>query len=99
MNPGILPILTKYFTDKPVHRAYLFGSSARREDLPGSDIDILVELDYEKGAGYFLFFDMQQEMSRLLQNKVVLVSANGLSPYINPIIDREKILVYERKTV
>jgi predicted nucleotidyltransferase len=96
MNPEILSILKKYFTDKPVLRAHMFGSSARKENLPESDIDILVELDYEKGAGYFLFYDMQQELGRLLQNKVDLVSANGLSPYIKPIIDREIVLVYER---
>jgi len=40
---------------------------------------------------------MQKELSQLLSNKVDLVSANGLSPNIKPIIDKEKVLVYERK--
>ncbi len=97
MKENIQHIIQKYFLHKPVNRAYLFGSAARGEAGPNSDIDILVELDYKGGAGYFLFFDMQQELSSLLKNKVDLVSANGLSPHLKPVIDREKILIYERK--
>ncbi len=84
-----------YFTGKPVKKAYLFGSIARGEETENSDIDLLVELDYLNGANYFLFFDMQAELSKLLNKKVDLVSANGLSRFIKPIIDREKVLVYE----
>jgi predicted nucleotidyltransferase len=97
MEKKIKHIIHDYFQDKPVHKAFLFGSTARGENIKGSDIDILVELDYNNGADYFLFYDMQKELSQLLSNKVDLVSANGLSPYIKPIIDKEKVLVYERK--
>lgn len=90
-------ILKQYFVNKPVHRAYLFGSVARNEGRADSDIDILVELDYENGADYFIFFDMQQQLKKLLNRKVDLISAKGLSPYIQPIINKEKKLVYERR--
>ncbi len=97
MQDEIGKILAQYFVNKPVHRAYLFGSVVRDEQKADSDIDILVELDYENGADYFIFFDMQQQLNRLLNRKVDLVSAKGLSPYIQPIINREKKLVYERR--
>ncbi|MEO6329298.1 MAG: nucleotidyltransferase domain-containing protein [Ginsengibacter sp.] len=97
MKEKIAQILKDYFRDKPIHKAYLFGSFVRKENTLTSDIDVLVELDYENGANYFLFYDMQQELSRLLNNKVDLISANGLSPYIKPIIDNEKVLVYDRE--
>lgn len=97
MKSEIKNIIQKYFEDKPVHKAFLFGSTARNENVISNDIDILVELDYNNGANYFLFFDMQKDLSQLLKTKVDLVSANGLSPYIKPIIDKEKKLVYERK--
>lgn len=97
MKETVEKILKEYFINKPIHRAYLFGSLNRNENITKSDIDVLVELDYENGANYFLFYDMQKELSALLKNKVDLVSANGLSPYIKPIIDSEKVLVYERK--
>lgn len=88
-------IIQQYFSSKPVKKAYLFGSSVREEQTATSDIDILVELDYKNGANYFLFFDMQQELSKLLNKKVDLVSAKGLSKFIQPIIDKEKVLIYE----
>jgi predicted nucleotidyltransferase len=89
--------LSNYFRDKPVHRAYLFGSVVRNEDNKDSDIDILVELDYKNGADYFIFFDMQQQLNKLFNKKVDLVSANGLSSYMKPVIDREKVLIYEKQ--
>ncbi len=97
MQKEVSKILEQYFVGKPVHRAYLFGSIVRDEQTADSDIDILVELDYENGADYFLFFDMQQQLNKLLNRKVDLVSAKGLSPHIQPIINREKKLVYERR--
>jgi len=97
MKENLGHIISSYFQDKPVNKAYLFGSVARNGDKEGSDIDILVELDYKNGANYFLFYDMQQDLSRLLKTRVDLVSANGLSRFMQPVIDKEKILIYERK--
>lgn len=99
MKKELQQILQQYFVSKPVHKAYLFGSFARNEENADSDIDILVELDYDNGADYFLFFDMQQQLKKLLNKKVDLVSSKGLSAYIQPIIDKEKKLVYERKKI
>src|SRR6266576_23728 len=98
MEKKIEHIINDYFQDKRFNKAFLFSFAYLGDNVKGSDIDILVELDYNNGADYFLFFDMQKELSQLLSNKVDLVSANGLSPYIKPIIDKEKVLVYERKT-
>ena len=97
MKKEIKRQLSEYFSGKTVRRACLFGSVVRNEDNITSDIDILVELDYENGADYFVFFDMQQQLNKLLNKKVDLVSAKGLSAYIKPIIDSEKVLIYERE--
>jgi predicted nucleotidyltransferase len=97
MKEEIEQILKTYFKDKPIHKAYLFGSLVRKENTATSDIDVLVELDYKNGANYFVFYDMQMELSKLLKSKVDLISANGLSPYIRPIIDSEKVLIYDSK--
>ena len=89
-----VPTLTTYFTNKPVKRAYLFGSYVRGEQSEDSDIDILVELDYEKGADFFGFIQMRDDLAFLLKKPVDLLSANGLSVYIKPYIDAEKLLIY-----
>lgn len=85
-----------FFRDKPVIRAYLFGSAVRGDQDAESDVDILVDLDYENGADFFAFIDMQEELSALLATKVDLVSSNGLSSFIKPQIDQEKQLIYEK---
>ena len=84
-----------YFKTRPVLKAYLFGSYARAEANSLSDIDILVDLDYSERIG-LQFIQMKIDLENLLNSKVDLVSSNGLSQHIKPIIDREKELVYER---
>lgn len=90
-------LLQQFFSDKPVKRAYLFGSSARNEAVAGSDIDILVELDHSKPIG-MKFFLYQMELEELLKTKVDMISAEGLSKYVKPYIDEDKILIYERRS-
>ncbi len=44
-------IIKEYFRTQPVLRAYLFGSYVRGQADVNSDIDILVELDYNQKIG------------------------------------------------
>lgn len=90
-------LLYQFFSDKPVKKAYLFGSYARNEADRNSDIDILLELDYEKPIG-MKFFGYQAELENLLDMKVDLVTTDGLSKYVKPLIDKDRILIYERQT-
>jgi len=39
---------------------------------------------------------MKLDLEKLLNSKVDLVSSNGLSKYIKPIVDVEKQLIYAR---
>ena len=87
--------IKNYFTEKPVKRAYLFGSYSRKEAQKNSDIDLLVELDRSRPVG-MQFFTFQEELEDLLNKKVDVISAEGISPHIKPIIDQDKILIYEK---
>ena len=89
-------ILQDFFAGIPVKRAYVFGSFARKSAIKeGSDLDILVELDHTKPIG-MQFFVYQSDLQSLLDRKVDLVSSEGLSLHVKPIIDQERILIYER---
>jgi len=87
--------ISDFFSKQPVLKAYLFGSYGRGEASEGSDIDLLVELDYTQPIG-LEFIQMQLDLQQLLAKKVDLVSARGLSKYIRPIIEKEKKLIYAR---
>lgn len=89
-------LLKQYFASRPVKKAYLFGSYARNTAVKEtSDIDILVELDHSQPIG-LKFFTYQYELEDLLKRKVDLVSTDGLSKYIRPYVDKDKILIYDR---
>lgn len=90
-----IALIKTYFTGKPVLRAYLFGSNARGEAQKDSDIDILVDLDYSKHIGMG-FVQMHIDLEDALQKKVDLVSSNSVSKHIEPFIENDKVLIYER---
>ena len=90
-----LESVRKYFKTSPVLKAYLFGSYARNEADNNSDIDILVDLDYSQKIGLH-FIQMKIDLEKILNKEVDLVSSNGLSKYMKPIIDSEKELIYAR---
>ncbi len=85
--------IKSYFRTRPVLKAYIFGSYVRGEADEKSDIDILVDLDYSQSIG-LQFIQMKLDLENLLNSKVDLVSSNGLSKYIKPVIDSEKLLIY-----
>jgi uncharacterized protein len=87
--------ISNYFKDKPVLRAFLFGSFSRNEEREESDVDILVELDYSKHIGLG-FVKMKLDLEEKLNKKIDLVSSNGVSKYIMPFINKDKKLIYER---
>jgi len=88
-------IINNYFSACPVLKAYLFGSYVRGDADNQSDIDILVDLDYTQKIG-LRFIQMKIDLEKLLNAKVDLVSSNGLSKYIKPLVDNEKRLIYAR---
>ena len=95
LNDERIKTISNYFRSRPVLKAYLFGSYVRGEADQQSDIDILVDLDYSQKIG-LQFIQMKIDLEKLLNTKVDLVSSNGLSKYIKPLVDNEKQLIYAR---
>ena len=63
--------------------ASLFGSVARGDDTPESDIDFLVE--FEAGSSLFDLMDLQEALEQLLGVSVDVVSLGGLKDRDNHI--------------
>lgn len=93
----LLPTIKRYFQDKPVVRAWLFGSFARGEETESSDIDILVDYDTDRGLiSLFTMGGMLMDLSELLGRKVDLVDNSGLKEFARKSVEHDKILIYER---
>ena len=67
----------------------LFGSVARGEQAPGSDIDILVEFD--PAIGLLKFIELEEFLSDRLGRKVDLVSRKALKPQIGRVVLSELV--------
>jgi uncharacterized protein len=87
----LVPALRPYVT-----RIAVFGSYARGEETPGSDVDILVDL---KASGRrpvlgLRWFSLEEELSARLGRRVEMVTLEALSPYARPYVQRDEVELY-----
>lgn len=94
---AMMRIIANYFKTQPVVKAWLFGSFARGEETPESDVDILFVPDYfGKPFTLFTHGGMLMDLQELLGCDVDLVVDGTLRPYAAKTANRDKILIYER---
>lgn len=67
-----------------VRRAALFGSVARGDNRPDSDIDIMVEIDPEAHITAFEYVGLKECIADLFDGPVDVVSREGLKSYVRP---------------
>jgi predicted nucleotidyltransferase len=96
MNEKLIQKIRNYLIDKPIDKAYLFGSYARNEQRRGSDVDILVECQKDNDLSIFDWVQMEFELKNILRKKVDLSDRAALDKLIMPFIEKDKILIYER---
>lgn len=87
--------LHKYFEGQPISKAWLFGSRSRGDFNEDSDYDILVSFD--AGVGLFKYASILSDLEDILKKAVDLVSETSLLPWVKDDVEKEKILIYERK--
>ncbi len=84
--------IREYCASQPIKRLSVFGSAARNELTPESDIDLLVEYLPDAGVGLFDMGGHLMDLQDILGRKVDLVTKKGLCPYI-----REEVLYDARQ--
>ena len=85
----IISILIKH----GIKKILVFGSYARNEATPKSDLDLIVE--FPEGTSLLDHVGMEIELSEALNMKIDLLSRNGISPYIKDQVLKEAIVIYE----
>lgn len=72
----------------------LFGSAARREMGPDSDIDVMVEFEPGVRIGLVKFESLAEDLEALTGRKVDLVTKRGLKPWVRPQALKDARIVY-----
>jgi predicted nucleotidyltransferase len=67
----------------------IFGSVARGEGGPGSDVDLLV--DMEEGRNLLDLVGFWQDLEALLDRRVDVITDGGISPYLRERIHAEAL--------
>ena len=98
MDAEMIKTIQDYFKTQPVLKAWLFGSYARGEETPDSDVDILVVFDQKKGNGVSLLkhISIALGLEDVLRKRVDLITEGTLLPFAKTTADKDKILIYER---
>jgi predicted nucleotidyltransferase len=98
MNTRILHKIQTTLAKEPVLRAWLFGSFARNEETPESDIDILVQFMPDAKISLFDYGGIIYKLEESTGYRVDLVQEHMLKPFARTTVEQDKKLIYERKT-
>lgn len=98
MSDSIYDKLRTYLSTQPINKAWVFGSFSRGEETAESDLDLLVQFTPGAIVGLFKYSRMIRELSELVNCPVDLVEEGSLLPFAVDSVERDKILIYERKT-
>jgi predicted nucleotidyltransferase len=66
-----------------VHAA-LFGSRARSDNGPDSDIDIMIDIEPEAVQDIYTYVGLKDFIASLFEGPVDVVNREGLKPYVRP---------------
>ena len=77
-----------------VTHAALFGSRARGDNRPDSDIDIMIDIDPNADVGVYQYVGLKRYIAGLFEGPVDVVDREGLKSYIRPPAESEALYAF-----
>lgn len=77
-----------------VTHAALFGSRARGDNRPDSDIDIMIEIAPDAPVGVYEYVAITQFLSELFENRVDVANRGKLKPLVRPVAERDAVYAF-----
>lgn len=92
LSQSIQANLVELCRQNDVKQLSLFGSMARGDATPQSDVDLLVEFGERKSL--LALIALERQFSSLLGRKVDLLTEAAISPYLRNRIKQEALVLY-----
>lgn len=93
MNSKENEIIISFLKKHGAIKIGIFGSTARGEERPDSDIDILVEFSQTKSL--LEFIGIRFELEEILGKKIDLFTEENLRPIIKNSVIEELVVIYD----
>lgn len=78
-----------------VRRLDLFGSALTADFRPDSDVDVLVEFDRSGGDLFNRYFELKEQLEKLVSRPVDLVMADAIkNPYFKAAVEAQREQLY-----
>lgn len=77
-----------------IRRLSLFGSVARGDDEPESDVDLAAELDPEAGIGLFQLVRLERRLGAILGRPVDLLPEPVEKPRLRANLERDRVRAF-----
>ena len=94
----MIPKIQQYLASQPIEKAWLFGSCSRGEETPKSDVDLLVRYQDSDSMSLFDISGIMVNLKKIIKRPVDLIEEDCLLPFASKSANRDKILIYERKS-
>lgn len=95
----MIPKIQQYLASQPIEKAWLFGSCSRGEETPKSDVDLLVRYQDSDSMSLFDISRITVNLKKIIKRPIDLIEEDCLLPFASKSANRDKILIYERKTM
>ena len=95
----MIPKIQQYLASQPIEKAWLFGSCSRGEKTPKSDVDLLVRYQDSDSMSLFDISRITVNLKKIIKRPIDLIEEDCLLPFASKSANRDKILIYERKTM
>jgi hypothetical protein len=86
----------KYLAKTAITKAWVFGSFARGEETPESDLDLLVDYDKDVQISLLEIVRNKLDLETITHREVDLITNGSLKPFAVESANRDKYLIYER---
>lgn len=88
--------IQQYLERTQISRAWVFGSFAREEETPDSDLDLLVDYSSQGVPSLITILRYKLDLEKAIGREVDLVETGYLKPFAAQSANRDKYLIYER---